>query len=160
MESLPAVLNLKIKSEPCSSLSPDNPRLHCPVCNILELSKSTEPLLSNNTKHHPSIAEKNRDECKKLTAGNSCLKNACSEDESNDECRTNVALNSTEKKQDLKTELHEDKDKNCDQTWNRSKNIQDYLEEHGENYEEFLVPENILKKKVLLMGKWTAVFCY
>jgi hypothetical protein len=177
MKSIPAALRLNTNSEPCSNFSADNPRSHCPICNkqTLEPSNSTEfqsNKTTNNTEHHPLAVQResltNKTESKDFAEGNCSLnlENIKSErdckgvnerhDESSMTSASNISMVNS------KTDLHYEechKDKSCDLIWNGIKNIQDYLEERRENFEEFLVPENILKKKVLLMGKWARVFC-
>lgn len=169
MENLPESLNVNTKSQSCSRLNTNNPRSHCPVCKKLdsEPEKSTE-LTSNKTINiAPNCSSTEQEE--QLQSKAEC--NVAVEDslynisdKENDQHTntsdkfTSLASNisvensTTDKRGDLKTDSNQQTPNGCDKAWNKVDNIQQYLEEGKKNYEEFLVPENILKKKVLLMG--------
>ena len=160
MNSLPATLI--VNSKPGLNLNINNPRSQCKVCNKQTLQQP-KPLESqfnettSNTEDGLSLDQReklyNRTGCEDSTGTNSLLGNVGSnEDKPNAE---QDALYSTRNEADLKTDLQEEYHKNnCDETWIKMKNIQGYLEEDIEKCKEFLVPEKILKNKVLLMGEY------
>ena len=167
MNSLPATSNVNRK--PCSSLNINNPRSECQVCNeqTLEQSKPTESQFNkttNTAEDRLSLDQReklfNRAGCEDSTETNGRLGDVCSyKDKQNTE--QGAALYSTKNEEDLKTDSQVEQyhRNNCDETCSEMKNIQDYLDEDIENCKEFLVPEKILKNKVLLMGKCARAVC-
>ena len=176
MENFPASLNVNTNIRPCSRLSTDNPRSHCPICNKLnsEPEKSTD-LTSNKTRNitlNRSSVEQEEQLQSKAEYNNvipDCSLNDISNKENEQYANTsdestslvsNISVQNsiTEKRGDLKADSCQQTSDNCDKDWNKINNIQQYLEEGRNNFEEFLVPDNILKKKVLLMGQCYGCF--
>ena len=162
MENLPAAVNVNTDSQTCSRLNTNNPRTNCSICNKPNSEAQNSIELTSNkttrvTEHH-ALTERelprNKTEYNNVTVEGS-LDNI-SDKENNQHARKSDELinlasnsyvaNSTTEKNDSKQDSYHQREAR-----NKVNDIRQYLEEK-DNYEEFLVPEIILKKKVLLMG--------
>ncbi|XP_028393906.1 tRNA (cytosine(38)-C(5))-methyltransferase-like isoform X2 [Dendronephthya gigantea] len=130
--------------DPTSSLLiKDNPRLHCPVCN-----QQSNELLRHSI---PSSTETTNSKIQDAKEENPCstlIDVKCERTSSTEKKR---GLESTLPSEKVDEELCHNDMNDCDRMWARIKNIQHFLEDKRDHYEEFSLPENILKKKVLLM---------
>ena len=163
MENLPAAVNVNTNSRTCSRLNTNNPRSNCSICNKpnSEAQSPTE-LTSNRTTRiteHRALTEReellrNKTEYNNVTVEGSLdnisnkenNQRASKSDELINLASNSYVENSTTEKNDSKPDSYQQRE-----TGNKVNDIGQYLEEK-DNYEEFLVPEIILKKKVLLMG--------
>ena len=168
MENLPSLLDSSTNSGQCSNLITDNPRLHCPVCSKTQMEESNSPgVLSNTTTNDTEqyFSQEQKDElpCNRVEFKASTDRNTCSSLENTGcekarEGMSEVKNESTMKVVSDVSEKNSTEGSKIDLHFNgnlvRIRNkIKDYLEEGRKGFEEFLLPESVLKRKVLLMGK-------